>query len=81
MITDIAAQKTAEIDEAIAKRAELISSANTKTQLWQAQLMLEFITAADKATLTAWMTYVQAVQAVDTTTAPNITWPAGPDIL
>ncbi len=80
-VTDIVAQKNAEINEAIVKQAALISSANAKTQLWQTQLMLGIITVTDKATLTTWMTYVQAVQAIDTTTAPDITWPVAPDIL
>jgi hypothetical protein len=77
-VTNTTAQNSAEIAAAVAEQTALISAANTKTQLWQTQLMLGIITAADKTTLTAWMTYVQAVQAVDTSTAPNITWPIAP---
>ncbi len=61
-----------------AQKSSLLQDVNSKTQLWQTQLMLGIITAADKATLTTWMTYVQAVQAVDTSAAPNITWPTPP---
>jgi len=77
-VTDAAKQKNAQIAEAVAEQAGLISAANTKTQLWQTQLMLGIITDADKATLTNWMKYVQAVQTIDTGTAPDITWPTSP---
>ncbi len=77
-VTNATAQKAAQIAAAVAQQEALISAANVKTQLWQTQLMLGIITAADKATLTTWMAYVQAVQAVDTSTAPNIVWPVLP---
>jgi len=65
------------VSEAEAEKAARISEANTKTQAWQTQLRLDMITDADKASLTAWMKYVQAVQAVDTA-APDIVWPEKP---
>ncbi|PEI02320.1 hypothetical protein CRM79_03330 [Pantoea agglomerans] len=37
----------------------------SRSQAWQTQLLLGIITDADKATLTAWIKYVQAVQAVN----------------
>jgi len=77
-VTDAAKQKNAQIAEAVAEQAALTSAANTKTQLWQTQLMLGIITDADKASLTNWMKYVQAVQTIDTGTAPDITWPTSP---
>jgi len=76
--TDATKQKAAQVAAAVAEQAALISAANTKTQLWQTQLMLGIITDADKATLTTWMKYVQAVQTIDTSTAPDITWPTPP---
>lgn len=74
---------------AIQSKAELIALANqTKsgtlqhvnsvTAIWQTQLALGIITDTDKVTLTAWMKYAQAVSAIDTSTAPNITWPTAP---
>ncbi|MBV4368159.1 tail fiber assembly protein [Erwiniaceae bacterium CMYE1] len=36
------------------------------------------ITDADKFSLTAWMKYVQDMQAVDTASAPDIAWPEEP---
>ncbi|HFK5463615.1 TPA: tail fiber assembly protein [Morganella morganii] len=70
--------------EQLAEQAEqlkqaLIAEAGDKTQLWQTQLMLGIITDEDKASLTAWMLYVQKVQAVDTSTAPDIIWPEKPE--
>lgn len=77
-VTDVEKQKAAQIAAAVDEQAELISSANTKTQIWQTQLMLGIITDADKTTLTEWMKYVQAVQAIDTSSAPDISWPSPP---
>jgi len=48
------------------------------TQAWQTQLLLGIITDGDKASLTKWMQYIQAVQAVDVSTAPDISWPVKP---
>ncbi|WOZ89096.1 tail fiber assembly protein [Morganella morganii] len=67
------------IAEAEAQKRIFIAEANQKTQLWQTQLMLDIITDEDKASLTEWMLYVQKVQAVDTSTAPDIIWPEKPE--
>ncbi|RUT64322.1 hypothetical protein CKG00_14035 (plasmid) [Morganella morganii] len=61
------------------QKQALIAEANQKTQLWQTQLMLDIITAEDKASLTEWMLYVQKVRVVDTSTAPDIIWPEKPE--
>lgn len=66
------------IAEAEAKKQALIDEVNQKTQLWRTQLMLGIITEEDKASLKEWMLYAQKVQAVDTSTAPNIDWPVKP---
>nr|WP_080728216.1 tail fiber assembly protein [Morganella morganii] len=47
--------------------------------MWQTQLILGIITDEDKASLTEWMLYVQKVQAVDTSAAPDIIWPEKPE--
>ncbi|HBA8350087.1 TPA: tail fiber assembly protein, partial [Escherichia coli] len=36
------------------------------------------ISDGDKESLIAWVQYIKAVQAVDTSTAPDITWPEIP---
>lgn len=66
-------------EQADQQKQVLTTEANQKTQLWQTQLMLDIITAEDKASLTEWMLYVQKVQAVDTSAAPDIIWPEKPE--
>lgn len=70
-------------EELIAKadeqKQQILQSVNTTTQMWQTQLTLGIITDDDKVSLTAWMKYTQAVDAVDTTTAPEIVWPTTPE--
>ncbi|MGC0889302.1 tail fiber assembly protein [Pantoea agglomerans] len=77
-VTDPAEEKAAAIKEAIERKAVLITEANSTTQAWQTQLRLDMITDADKASLMAWMKYVQDVQAVNIHEAPDITWPQKP---
>ncbi|MFG6076064.1 tail fiber assembly protein [Erwinia sp. OPT-41] len=77
-VTDGDAQQAAAVSEAEVEKVARISEANSMTQAWQTQLRLDIITDADKASLTAWMKYVQAVQAVDTA-APDIDWPEKPN--
>ncbi len=67
------------IAEADAEKASRIAEANNVTQMWQTQLMLGIITPEDKAKLTEWMQYVQVVQEIDTSKAPDITWPDKPE--
>ncbi len=78
-ITDSDAQQQAQADEADKEKAARVSEANGITQAWQTQLLLDIITDEDKARLTAWMKYVQAVQATDITRAPEISWPEKPE--
>ena len=77
-VTDSDAQQQSRLDAAASEKAARVSEANGITQAWQTQLLLGIITNADKATLTAWMKYVQAVQATDVSGAPDISWPAKP---
>lgn len=78
-VTDADAQKQAEVAEADKQKSALISSANAVTQVWQTQLLLGIISDADKSRLTEWMKYIQAVQAIDVSTVPDITWPLKPE--
>lgn len=70
-------------DEAI-KNAELkknvdLAYAKQHISIWQTQLQLGMISETDKASLIAWMNYITALQAVDTSFAPDIDWPTQPD--
>lgn len=78
-VTDKTAQKTAAVNAAKTEKSSRIAEAVDMTQVWQTQLMLGIITDADKARLMAWMKYLQAVQAVNTDSAPDISWPEKPE--
>ncbi|MEZ2587862.1 tail fiber assembly protein [Pantoea agglomerans] len=77
-VTDWAEEKAASNREARERQAALIGEANSITQAWQTQLLLGIITESDKASLTAWMKYIQAVQDKDLSGAPYIDWPEKP---
>lgn len=79
-VTDADAQQAADVKSAARQKSALISEANAVTQAWQTQLLLGIIMDADKVTLTKWMKYIQAVQAVDVSESPEISWPSPPDI-
>lgn len=66
------------VSEAEKQKSQTLQSINDISQMWQTQLALGIITDDDKATLTLWMKYAQEVDAVDTSTAPDITWPTEP---
>lgn len=66
------------VAQAEAMRDQLISTAKQTISVWQSELQLGIISDEDKASLTAWINYIKAVQAVDTSKAPDITWPALP---
>lgn len=77
-ITDKDAEYQSRVSIFAAKKVALISEANSITQAWQTQLLLGIITDADKASLTAWMKYIQAIQAMNISDAPEIIWPQKP---
>ncbi|WP_417633039.1 tail fiber assembly protein [Citrobacter freundii] len=60
------------------KREFLLREAQETISFWQTELQLGIISDEDKASLIAWMNYIKAVQAVDTSKAPDITWPTPP---
>lgn len=60
------------------QKAALLAEAQATISLWQTELQLGIISDEDKASLIAWMNYIKAVQAVDTSTAPDINWPYKP---
>lgn len=78
-VTDTEAQHTADVEAAEQKKAALLVEAQATISLWQTELQLGIISDEDKASLIAWMNYIKAVQAVDTSTAPDINWPEKPE--
>ncbi len=78
-VTDEDAQKSGQVMEAQQKKAALLAEAQSTISLWQTELQLGIISDEDKASLIAWMKYIQALNAVDTSTAPDIDWPVKPE--
>lgn len=78
-VTDTEAQHTAEVAAAEQQKAALLLEAQTTISLWQTELQLGIISDDDKASLIAWMNYIKALQAVDTSAAPDINWPEKPE--
>lgn len=78
-ITDEAAKCEADIAVAEQQREMLITQVDNITADYRVMLMLGDISDTDKGKLVAWMDYKKALKVVDTSTAPNIIWPAHPD--
>ncbi|WP_320910100.1 tail fiber assembly protein [Citrobacter farmeri] len=78
-VTDTEAQHAADVETAEQQKAALLLEAQATISLWQTELQLGIISDEDKASLIAWMNYIKAVQAVDTSKAPDITWPDKPE--
>ncbi|EFS7693540.1 tail fiber assembly protein [Escherichia coli] len=74
-ITDEDAQKSAQAMAAEQKKSALLAEAQSTISLWQTELQLGIISDDDKASLITWMKYIQALNAVDASTAPDIEWP------
>ncbi|HIA2941477.1 TPA: tail fiber assembly protein [Escherichia coli] len=78
-IMDADAQKSGQVATAEQNKASLLAEAQSTISLWQTELQLDIISDDDKANLIAWMKYIQALNAVDTSTAPDIEWPVKPE--
>ncbi len=66
------------IEQAEAQKQYLITEVNAETQMLQTKLALGRIKEDEKALLNAWLDYLDLLEAVDTTTAPDIDWPQKP---
>lgn len=78
-VTDADAQKSGQVLEAEQQKSALLAEAQSTISLWQTELQLGIISDDDKASLIAWMKYIQALNAVDTSAAPDIEWPVKPE--
>lgn len=77
-VVDADAQHAADVTGAEQYRQQLLRQIDEVTADWRVELMLDDISDEDKSNLTEWMAYKKEVKAVDTATAPDITWPAIP---
>lgn len=66
------------IEQAEAQKQYLIVEVNAETQLLQTKLALKRIKPDEEALLIAWLDYLDLLEAVDTSLAPNIDWPQKP---
>lgn len=66
------------VEQAELVKAGLLASARTTISIWQSELLLGAISDEDKASLIEWLAYIKAVEAIDTSTAPEINWPISP---
>lgn len=77
-VTDKAAKKESDIADAESKKQYLIAEVHTETQMLQTKLALGRIKDDEKVLLNAWLDYLEELEAVDVSTAPDITWPVKP---
>ncbi|EFG2941271.1 tail fiber assembly protein [Escherichia coli] len=78
-VTDKDAQKNGQVKEAEQKKSALLNKAQSTISLWQTELQLGIISDDDKASLIAWMKYIQSLNVIDTSAAPYIEWPERPE--
>ncbi|HDR2889428.1 TPA: tail fiber assembly protein [Enterobacter asburiae] len=78
-VTDKEAQVKAQIAEADALKQQLIAEATVAITPYQDAVELGIATEQEQAMYTAWKTYRVLLNRVDTSTAPNITWPEKPE--
>ncbi|HCN7669397.1 TPA: tail fiber assembly protein [Escherichia coli] len=67
------------VAEAEAEKRARIDAATSRIVVWQTKLLMgRKLTDGESASLNAWMDYIDAVTAIDTSTAPDIEWPTPP---
>lgn len=66
------------IAEAEAEKQRLIAEVHIETEMLRAKLALGRIKNDEKALLIAWLDYLDELEAVDISTAPDIIWPVKP---
>lgn len=68
------------IRQAEEKKQFLIAEVHTETEMLRAKLALGRISEGEKIRLNAWLDYLDELEAVDASTAPDIIWPVKPKI-
>lgn len=78
-VTDNTAAHAADIAAAEAQRQQLLVVAQQRITVWQTKLLMgRKLTENESNQLNIWMDYIDALEAVDVSTAPSIEWPAIP---
>ncbi|HHV7359475.1 TPA: tail fiber assembly protein [Morganella morganii] len=66
------------IIQAEEKKQFLITEVHTETEMLRAKLALKRIRPDEEALLIAWLDYLDLLEAIDTSLAPDINWPNKP---
>lgn len=77
-VTDKTAKKESDIAAAEAQKQYLIAEVNAETQMLQTKLALKRIKADELELLNAWLDYLDLLEAINTSLAPDIDWPQKP---
>ena len=68
------------VAQAEAEKRARIDAATSRIVVWQTRLLMgRKLTDTESVSLNAWMDYIDAVTAIDTSTAPDINWPVPPE--
>ncbi|HCN9179094.1 TPA: tail fiber assembly protein [Escherichia coli] len=79
-VTDTEAQHAADVEAAEQQKTARLLEAQETISLWQTELQLGIISDDDKASLISWLSYIKALQTVDTDAASDINWPISPAV-
>lgn len=60
------------------KRTKLLSDASLKISYWQTKLFLGAIKEDEKSILSAWIDYIDAINAIDLSKGNDVVWPDSP---
>ncbi|HDL6664829.1 TPA: tail fiber assembly protein [Escherichia coli] len=77
-VTDADKKHSADVDAAEQRKAALVEDARATISFWQTELQLGVISNEDKASLINWLAYIGELQALDTNSVPDISWPVPP---
>lgn len=66
------------VEQAEAKKRYLISEVETETAMLRTKLALKRIKPDEEALLISWLDYLDELDTVDVSTAPDIIWPVKP---
>nr|UVY58312.1 MAG: tail fiber assembly protein [Bacteriophage sp.] len=78
-VTDNTAAHAADIAATEAQRQQLLVVAQQRITIWQTKLLMgRKLTENESNQLNIWMDYIDALEAVDVSTAPSIEWPTVP---
>ncbi|EKK5378462.1 tail fiber assembly protein [Morganella morganii] len=68
------------VEQAEAKNRYLMAEVESETSMLRAKLALKRIKPDEEALLNAWLDYLDELEAVDVSTAPDIIWPVKPEV-